>query len=434
MTGSDHDSDRTKVHPVVRAAAEWAWRLLLLVAAVYVFFKILREYSEVTVPVALAILVAAFLVPFVDWMDRHGLPRSVAVIVALVVSAGVVAGVLTFVVEQFIDGLPGLTSEVTSTINSIRDWLVNGPLHFREAQIGNISEDFTDFLNKNQDKVTNGAIATATRVTEIATGALMTVFLVIFFTYGGGKIWDFCTNLVPRGSRERVRNAGRAGFGSLVGYVRATIIVALVDAVGIGTGLAILGVPLALPLASLVFIGAFIPIVGALVTGTLAVLVALITKGFLAAVIATAVVIGVMQLESHVLQPFVMGRSVRVHPVAVILAIAAGVVTAGIVGGLLAVPLVAFCNTFVRSVRAQLDAEQGIPDREESDESDDSDGPFDDVPADEPMWDDPDAPGVHGNVYPHDKDDRADSDDRAGKDDRADSDDRAGKDGRDSDD
>lgn len=353
------DFDRAKVPPLVRATAEWSWRLLVIGAAAVVLVKFFDRFETVLVPVALAILVSAMLVPLVDAMDRMGLPRSLAVVIAIIGALGALAAVMTFVVEEFIKGVPALVSQVTATVNDVRDWLSEGPLRIGDKQVGSVGNDFTSFLHDNQDKVTNGALATATTASEIVTGALLTLFLVIFFLYGGGQMWEFVSRAVPVGSRARVRTAGVAGFGTLVGYVRATVAVALVDAVGIGTGLAILNVPLALPLASLVFLGAFVPIVGALVTGTLAVLVALVTKGWIAAVISAAIVIGVMQLESHVLQPFLLGRSVRLHPVAVVLGIAAGLVSAGIVGGLLAVPLIAFLNTAVRSLHATSGPERG---------------------------------------------------------------------------
>lgn len=340
--------DRAKVHPLVRATAEWTWRLLVIAAGVYVLLMVFRHFEEALVPVALAILGSAMLVPIVDFLDRRFLPRSLAVLITIVLALGLLGGVMTFVVQEFIRGFPDLTKQITVTIDRTKDWLVNGPIGVDQAQVNNIGNDITNFLQHNQDKVTSGALATATTATEIITGALLSVFLLIFFLYGGGQIWTFVTKVIPHETRGRVRAAGTAGFGTLIGYVRATVAVAFVDALGIGIGLAILGVPLALPLASLVFIGAFIPIVGALVTGTLAVLVALVTQGWIAAVIALAIVIGVMQLESHVLQPFLLGRSVRLHPVAVVLAIAAGIVTAGIVGGLLAVPIIAFGNTAVR--------------------------------------------------------------------------------------
>ncbi|MET0521992.1 MAG: AI-2E family transporter, partial [Jiangellaceae bacterium] len=210
----------------------------------------------------------------------------------------------------------------------------------------------------------------------IVTGALLVLFTLIFFLHGGRNIWQFVTKAFPPHVQERVREAGRAGFGSLIGYVRATFLVALVDAVGIGTGLAIMGVPLALPLASIVFLGAFIPLVGAVIAGFLAVVVALLAKGFIYALITLGLVIAVQQLEGHVLQPLVMGRAVSIHPLGVVLAIAAGGVLAGIIGALLAVPTVAFLNSAVRVLLARdpeaeaadLESEEGAVMEAEADE------------------------------------------------------------------
>ncbi|GAA3024636.1 AI-2E family transporter [Gordonia defluvii] len=340
-------------HPVpagVRAAASWSWRLLVIGALVVVLFIGFLKFKTVLVPVAIAILGTAMLVPVVDFLNRRRLPRSLAVVLSMVGVLGVLGLVMSFVVREFINGIPELTSQVTQTVNTVKTWLIDGPFKLDAKQVNNVGGDVVDFINHNQEKVTSGALATATTATEIVTGAFLTLFVMIFFLYGGGQIWEFVTKLVPAEQRARVCAAGHAGFGTLVGYVRATVAVALVDAIGIGVGLAIIGVPLALPLASLVFLGAFIPIVGALVTGGVAVLVALVTNGWLAAVIALAIVIAVMQVESHVLQPFLLGRSVRLHPVAVVLAIAGGIVLAGIVGGLLAVPLIAFLNTAIREL------------------------------------------------------------------------------------
>ncbi|MEE4022220.1 AI-2E family transporter [Gordonia sp. PKS22-38] len=372
-------ADREKVHPLVRATAEWSWRLLVIAGAVYVLVLAFNQFEEVLVPVALAILGAAMLVPVVDVLDRVGFPRSLAVLVAIVVVLGLLAAVLTFVVQEFIRGIPQLTDEITTTIDRTREWLVDGPLGIDREQVQNIGNDVTGFLQHNQSQVTSGALATATTATEIVTGALLAFFLLIFFLYGGGHIWTFVTKAVPTETRARVHAAGTAGFATLVGYVRATVAVAFVDALGIGVGLAILHVPLALPLASLIFLGAFIPIVGALATGTLAVLVALVTQGWIAAIIALAIVVGVMQLESHVLQPFLLGRSVRLHPVAVVLSIAAGIVAAGIIGGLLAVPLIAFANTAIRHLSGSAPSARRRHER--------ADEPMYSAAPDEPRWD-----------------------------------------------
>jgi predicted PurR-regulated permease PerM len=220
--------------------------------------------------------------------------------------------------------------------------------HFSNDQIKGATDAAIESLKNNQAKLTSGALSTAGTITEIVTGALLMFFTLIFLLQGGRNIFAYVTKIFPVAVRDRVRDAGRAGFHSLISYVRATFLVALVDAVGIGTGLAIMGIPLALPLASLVFLGAFIPLVGAVIAGGLAVIVALIAKGWVFALIALGLIIAVQQLEAHVLQPLVMGRAVSVHPLAVVLAIAAGAVLAGIVGALLAVPAVAFVNSAVR--------------------------------------------------------------------------------------
>jgi predicted PurR-regulated permease PerM len=225
-------------------------------------------------------------------------------------------------------------------------------LFLSRAQIDSAGGAAIEGLRDNQEKLTSGALSTAATLTEIVTGALLMVFTLIFLLYGGRNIYAFLTGIVPAASRDRVRQAGRAGFGSLIGFVRATFLVALVDAVGIGAGLAILGIPLALPLASLVFLGAFIPLIGAVITGFVAVVVALLAKGFIYALFTLGLIIAVQQLEAHVLQPLLMGRAVSIHPLAIVLALATGGVLAGIVGALLSVPVLAFLNSAIRVLAA----------------------------------------------------------------------------------
>jgi putative heme transporter len=347
--GSVHDE---AVPPVIRKGAAWAWRLLVMVALALVALWVIARLEVIVVPVALALMLTALMIPAVDFLDRRGAPRGGAVALVLLTGVAIVGGMLTFVVSQFVTGLPGLVEQVSKSIDKARKWLIEGPLHLSKDQITNGGNSAIEALRNNQEKLTSGALSTAATVTEIVTGALLVLFTLIFFLHGGRNIWQFVTKIFPAGARERVRDAGRAGFGSLIGYVRATFLVALVDAVGIGTGLAIMGVPLALPLASLVFLGAFIPLVGAVIAGFLAVVVALIAKGFVYALITLVLIILVQQLEGHVLQPLVMGRAVSIHPLAVVLAIATGGVLAGVVGALLAVPTVAFLNSAVRVLLA----------------------------------------------------------------------------------
>ena len=352
------DSDDDSVDPLIRKAAAWSWRLLVIGGVIAGLLWVVARLQVIIVPVALATMVAALMLPAVDWLDRRGAPRGGAVALVILGGFGVFGGILTFVVSQFVSGLPSLVEQVTRSIDSLRSWLIEGPAHLSREQIDNAGNTAIKALRDNQEKLTTGALSTAATLTEIITGAFLVLFTLIFLLHGGRNIYGFVTRIVPADARERVRDAGRAGFGSLIGYVRATFFVALVDAVGIGTGLAIMGVPLALPLASLVFLGAFIPLVGAVISGLLAVIVALLAKGFVYALITLGLIIAVQQLEAHVLQPFVMGRAVAIHPLAIVLAIAAGGVLAGIVGALLAVPVVAFLNSAIRVLAADDPAQE----------------------------------------------------------------------------
>ena len=344
--GRELDDD--SVAPLVRKAAAWAWRILVILAAVAALLLLMWQLRVIVVPVALAVILTALLLPAVDRLDQRGMPRGGAVALVLLGGLGLFGGILTFVVSQFISGLPGLVAEVTRSIDNATNWLIDGPAHLSREQIDKAGDTAAAALRDNQEKLTSGALSTAATLTEIVTGALLTLFTLIFLLSGGRGIYAYLTKIVPAGSRDRVRDAGRAGFGSLIGYVRATFLVALVDAVGIGAGLAILGVPLALPLASLVFLGAFVPLIGAVLTGFVAVVVALVAKGFIYALITLGLIFAVQQLESHVLQPLLMGRAVSIHPLAIVLAIAAGAVSAGIIGALLSVPLLAFLNSAIR--------------------------------------------------------------------------------------
>jgi predicted PurR-regulated permease PerM len=332
------------VEPLIRKTAAWAWRLLVIFAAFLALLWVIKELEVIVVPVLLALMLSALLVPPVDWMDRMGLPRGGAVAVVLLGGFALLGGILTFVVSEFIVGLPDLVEQVSRSIDTSRRWLIEGPTHLRSEQITNAGNAAIQALHNNQARLTSGALSTAATITEVITSAVLVLFTLIFFLYGGRGIWQYVVRVFPAGVRERVLDAGRAGYGSLIAYVRATFLVALTDAAGVGVGLAIMGVPLALPLASLVFLGAFIPLVGAVIAGFVAVVVALLAKGILYALLTLGLLVVINQIESHLLQPLVMGRAVSIHPLAVVLAISTGGVTAGIVGALLAVPTVAFFN------------------------------------------------------------------------------------------
>jgi predicted PurR-regulated permease PerM len=333
----------------LRVAAAVGWRVLVVVGLLYVLGMVLDTLRLVVVPVAIALLLSALLAPAVAHLVRQRVPRGVATAVVLIGGIALVGGVLTFVVNAFIAGLPDLQTEVGNSLSTIRNWLVNGPFHLRLDQVYGALNNFLGQFKNNVGKLTSGALSTATTVADMLAGFLLMLFTLIFFLYDGGGIWKFLTRMLPTDVRGKADAAGKRSFATLVSYVRGTALVAVVDAVSIGVGLVIMGIPLAVPLAALVFLGAFVPIIGALLSGLVAVLVALVAKGFVPALLVLLLLVLVEQVEGHVLQPLLLGRAVRLHPLAVVLAIGAGVVINGIFGALLAVPLVAVLNSAVRS-------------------------------------------------------------------------------------
>jgi predicted PurR-regulated permease PerM len=235
-------------------------------------------------------------------------------------------------------------------------------MHVTGDQINNWIDQAQQSASANSSRLVSGALGVASTAADVGSGLFIALFSTFFFLSTGDRIWRFVVSLFPRNARPRVDGAAVRAWATLTAYVRATVIVAAVDAIGIGAAAAILGVPLAVPIAVLVFLGAFVPIVGAFVTGVVAVLVALVSKGFVVALIMLGAVILVQQLEAHVLQPFLLGRAVEVHPLAVILSIGAGVLVAGIIGALFAVPLVAVGHVVAQYLREQPpEPQQGSP-------------------------------------------------------------------------
>lgn len=337
----------------MQIAASWSWRFLVVVAAVAVLYLGLSYLSEIAIPATIALLLCAFLNPFKRFLLRHGWTSTLAAVVVFVVGILIVAGVITLVVEQFVAGAPKLADRVSGGLGQIQNWLVTGPLHLSQAQIDSALNSAKQAVSNNRDALTSSVLSTAGSIARVITGLVLTLFTLFFFLRDGRKIFLWLVGLAPRPARSRIVGAADQAWTTLNGYVRATVAVAFVDAVGIGLGLIILGVPLAVPLTAFIFLASFIPIAGALVSGAVAVLVALVAVGVVKAIILLGVVIAVNQLEAHILQPVLMGRAVRVHPLAIALSITAGVIIAGIAGGLLAVPLVACANVAVKYLAAR---------------------------------------------------------------------------------
>ncbi|MFI6261127.1 AI-2E family transporter [Micromonospora sp. NPDC051006] len=349
-TASRDDAD---VPHALRIAAAWSWRLIVVGAVAWALLMIVSTIKIVIIPLAIALLLSALLAPAVGWLLRARFPRSLATAVVLVGGLAAVIGTLTLVVNEFIQGVPELSEKSSEGVRQIQNWLKTGPLHLSDTQLDRYIDEAQHWINGNTQRFTSGALSTAATLAEVLTGTILVLFATFFFLRDGNRIWRFLVRLLPVAARWKVDDAGRASWATLGAYVRATVLVAFIDAVGIGIFLVIFDVPFAFPLAALVFLGAFIPIVGAALSGGVAVLVALVDSGPVTALIILGAVVGVQQLEGHVLQPLIMGRAVAIHPLAVIIGIAAGVVLAGITGALVSVPLIAVLNTAVRRLAAR---------------------------------------------------------------------------------
>ncbi len=355
--------DDLEVPVGLRLAAAWGWRLLVLGVIVYYAIKVVNILSHVIIPLTIALLLSALLSPFVGILTRRiGMPRSLATTIVVIGGIAAVVGILTAVVTQFIDGLPGITDNTAKGVQDIRDWLENGPLHLTNAQLDGFGEAVQTWFKENRDKLTSSAVSTAAATVEALTGFFLVLFSLFFFLRDGRQIWRFFVGVMPPATRSPLDHAGLAAWGTLVSYVRATVIVAFIDAIGIGLVLVLVKVPSAFifPLVALVFLFAFVPIIGATVSGAVAVLVTgVVTTNWIKALIVLAGVIAVQQIEGHLLQPLIMGKAVAIHPLAVIAAIAGGLVLAGIIGALVAVPMVAMFNTGIRALlerRRQIQA------------------------------------------------------------------------------
>lgn len=328
-------------------AAAWSWRTLVIAGALYLVARLVGYFSELFIPLLVAVLLAGLLSPLVDFLARHGWPRVAATLLTVLGAIVIVLGLLTLVVTQIASGFADLSTQASEGLGQVQDWLRTGPLNVSSADINGYVDQVRTAASDNSSELLGTAATVGGTAGHVLVGLFLAFFLTIFTLYDGRGIWEWLVRLLPRQAERPLDEAVRRGWVTLVHYVRATIIVALTDAIGIALGAYLLGIPLAVPLGVLVFLAAFIPIVGALISGTVAVLVGLVAQGWVVALIMLGVVILVQQLESHVLQPFLLGKAVSVHPVAVILAIAAGSTLAGIPGALFAVPFVAVLNTVV---------------------------------------------------------------------------------------
>jgi len=330
----------------VRVAAAWSWRLVFIAAAGYLVVRALVEIAVIAVPVAVAVLLTSLLGPVVTFLVRRTrLNRSAASGITMVGTLLLVIGLVAAAGTAVIDGFGELSAQAAKGVDEVQAWLRTGPLQVSGDQISATIERAKEQLSANSEQLVAGGLSVATTVGHVLAGLAICLFATFFFLAQGEPIWRWCSGLLPRSARPRAREAGVRGWLSLSSYVRTQLLVAAVDAVGIALGAAVLRVPFVVPLAVLAFFGSLVPFVGALVVGAFATLVALVVHGPVVAALMLGVVVLVIQLEGHVLQPFLMGHAVSLHPLAVLLVVAVGTLLGGIVGAFFAVPIAALVNT-----------------------------------------------------------------------------------------
>jgi predicted PurR-regulated permease PerM len=334
----------------VRAAAMWAVCLLAVVAAGYVGVKLFERVSFIAFGFILSLFFTAVLVQLVDRLTGLGMNRTLATALVLVCGIAVFALIAWFVIAQITSHASELGDQIVAVANKITDWLKSGPLHLKDSDINAWQKQITDAVRQHQGQLLSGAISTARTVLEVISGLLLALFSTFFLLRDGELVWRWVVRLFPHVARNRMDQAGRRGWQTLGGYVRGQVTIAFIHAVTITVLLLVLRVPLAAALGVLIFLGSFIPIVGLTISGALCVGVALLEHGTGAAIAVAIAIIVLVQVEGHLLQPLIMSRAVHIHPLAIVLAVGAGTALYGIIGALLAVPLTAFTNSFVRGL------------------------------------------------------------------------------------
>lgn len=340
------------VPPGMRIAAAWSWRMLVIAGVIALLVFLVIQLRYIVVPLMVAMLLAALLVPFSNWLQKHRWPKWLAIAVAEVGVLAIIGGLIWLTVRTVINGYPALEKQTLARWEELKAWLLESPLHLSSADIQNWADQFVASIREDTSSLWSGALSVSTGVGHFLAGFLLVLFATLFILIDGRGIWHWVVRIFPRKARPALIGGGEAGWITLSTFVRVQVLVAFIDAVGIGLGAFILGLfydgfPLVVPIAILVFLGSFIPVVGAVVSGALAVFIALVFMGPWQAFVMLLIVVGVQQLEGHVLQPFLVGNAVKVHPLAVVIVVAAGGFLAGIPGALFAVPLVATLNAMI---------------------------------------------------------------------------------------
>lgn len=363
VIGSTEESVVTTVPLALRVAGAWSWRIIVVGVVLIAIANVLALLSPVVLPLVIALLIAAPLERFVTWMQRFTIPRGLGAAIAVLLLVTVVLGLAVAIGTSVISGFSSLRQSAAEGFDTLVVWLVDGPLHVSSDQINDAVDQVMNTARDNAWGLASGAWSVTGTIGALAAGVVLALLSLYFFLRDGAQMWGFFVSLAPKRGRASMDRAGQAGWITLRRYTQTSAFVAFIDAVGIGTGAWILGVPLALPIAIAVFMFSFIPLFGAGISGALAVLVALVDGGWVTALLMLLVVLVVQQIEGNVLYPWLFGKAASVHPMAILLAVSAGTLLAGLAGAVIAVPILAFTVAFGRGLHQEfvLSREDAFP-------------------------------------------------------------------------
>ncbi len=342
--------------PRLHQASNYAWRLLVLGLAGYVVFRILLRFEAIVVAVFIALIIASLLRPPVNLLSRF-LPRRLA---ATATACGVL-GVITLIVWQMTESVTNewsaLSDEFGGGIRYIEKWLEGRPFHVKPATLANVQGKIGSYIGAHRSALVSQVLNNAGRVVDVLTVLALALFCSIFFTSSGDRMWHWFQTQLPEHARPTWGRAGAVAWHTFAGYTRGIVLIAATNAVMVGISLEILRVPLALPLTLLEFTASFVPLIGSPIAMAVATVVALAGRGPTTAAVVLILIVVFGQIEGHVLQPFVMGWSVRLHPVVIAVSVIGGTISAGLLGAVTAVPLVSIAWAVTRELRGSAEAE-----------------------------------------------------------------------------
>jgi len=350
-TPPPHDGPATAPEDALRVAAAIAGRLLIVIAFCYVLLWLLNQISLVTITITVAVMLSAILRPLVNSAVHAGVPRALAAPVVFLLGVGSIGIAMWFVVTQVTGNMDTITTRLNEAGFSILGWLQNGPAKMSQEQVNNLSTDLAGRLTNARGDLASGALATATSVVSILTGSILCLFALLFLLLDNGTIWNWVVGLFPNREQPRILVAGAVAWKTLVAYMRSTILLALINALTMVPIMMFAEMDLVVPLGVLLFLGSLIPMIGMLVAGAVLMLVALVMQGPVTAFAMGIALFLVIQLEGNLLNPYILGKAVSIHPLAILATVTGGALVGGAFGAFVAVPFVAIVNNVITAVR-----------------------------------------------------------------------------------